>query len=77
MSVQALAEYVVCALVDDVAAVDVSVDEQGEGLMVRIDVAEADRGALIGRGGRTIRALEVLLAVADRDGRPVAVDLVD
>lgn len=77
MSVLALAEHLVRALVDDADAARVSVDEQGEGLMIRIEVSDADRGSLIGRGGRTIRALETILAVADREGRPVAIDLVD
>lgn len=53
-------EMVVKALVDDVDAVDVrEVDHQGTTL-IEVRVAPADMGKVIGRQGRTIRALRSL-----------------
>lgn len=51
---------VVKALVDDVDAVDVrELDQQG-GTLIEVRVAVSDMGKLIGRQGRTIRALRSL-----------------
>ena len=51
---------VVKSLVDDVEAVDVrAVDHQGATL-IEVRVAPADMGKVIGRQGRTIRALRSL-----------------
>ncbi|HSS22743.1 MAG TPA: KH domain-containing protein [Pyrinomonadaceae bacterium] len=53
-------EMVVKALVDDVDAVDVrEVDQQGKTL-IEVRVAPGDMGKLIGRQGRTIKALRSL-----------------
>jgi uncharacterized protein len=53
-------EMVVKALVDDVDAVDVrEVDQQG-GTLIEVRVAQTDMGKLIGRQGRTIKALRSL-----------------
>jgi uncharacterized protein len=53
-------EMVVKALVDDVEAVDVrEVDQQGKTL-IEVRVAPGDMGKLIGRQGRTIKALRSL-----------------
>jgi uncharacterized protein len=57
-------EMVVKSLVDDVEAVDVrEVDQQGATL-IEIRVGPADMGKIIGRQGRTIRALRGLAYVA-------------
>jgi predicted RNA-binding protein YlqC (UPF0109 family) len=53
-------EMVVKALVDDVDAVDVrEVDQQGKTL-IEVRVAPGDMGKLIGRQGKTIKALRSL-----------------
>jgi uncharacterized protein len=53
-------EMIVKALVDDVDAVDVrEVDHQGATL-IEVRVAPGDMGKIIGRQGRTIRALRSL-----------------
>jgi predicted RNA-binding protein YlqC (UPF0109 family) len=53
-------EMIVKALVDDVEAVDVrEVDHQGVTL-IEVRVAPGDMGKIIGRQGRTIRALRSL-----------------
>lgn len=51
---------VVKALVDDVEAVDVRELEQQKGTLIEVRVASSDMGKLIGRQGRTIRALRTL-----------------
>ena len=57
-------EMVVKSLVDDVNAVDVrEVDQQGATL-IEVRVAPADMGKIIGRQGRTIRALRGLAYAA-------------
>ena len=53
-------EMVIKSLVDDVEAVDVrEVDHQGTTL-IEVRVAPGDMGKVIGRQGRTIRALRSL-----------------
>lgn len=50
---------------------DVSVDEidEGDATILELDVAPEDRGLVIGRRGRTVEALRVLVdAVARRKG---------
>ena len=57
-------EMVVRSLVDDLEAVDVrEVDQQGATL-IEVRVAPADMGKIIGRQGRTIRALRALAYIA-------------
>lgn len=51
---------IVKALVDDEAAVDVREVERNGATLVEIRVAPEDMGKIIGRQGRTVRALRVL-----------------
>ena len=65
-------------LVDDPDAVRVEeVDEDGV-LVLRLHVAEADRGKVIGRQGRIARALRTIVrAGAAREQRRVQLEIVD
>jgi predicted RNA-binding protein YlqC (UPF0109 family) len=48
------------------------------GQVVEVSVAPGDRGRLIGKEGRTIRAIRSLVsAAASRDGRRVMVEVLD
>ncbi len=69
---------VVKALVDDVDAVDVrEVDQQG-GTLIEVRVAQTDMGKLIGRQGRTIRALRSLAhAVSQKKRHRFMVEIVE
>ncbi|MDT5061922.1 MAG: uncharacterized protein QOH63_2381 [Acidobacteriota bacterium] len=55
---------IVKALVDDTEAVEVREVERRDVLLIEVRVAEADMGKLIGRQGRTVRALRSLLHAA-------------
>jgi predicted RNA-binding protein YlqC (UPF0109 family) len=57
-------ELVVKSLVDDVEAVDVRELEQPGATLIEVRVAPADMGKIIGRQGRTIRALRSLAYAA-------------
>jgi predicted RNA-binding protein YlqC (UPF0109 family) len=65
-------------LVDEPEAVRVDqVEEDGE-LVLRLYVAEADRGKVIGRQGRIARALRTIVrASAVRERRRVRLEIVD
>lgn len=62
-------EKIVRALVDDQEAVAVSTDEGGSTVRIEVRVAESDMGKLIGRQGRTVRAIRSLLHAASQKGR--------
>ena len=71
-------ELIVKALVDDQAAVDVrEVDHNGTTL-IEIRVAQDDMGKVIGKQGRTIRALRSLVhAVGYKNDRRFVLDIVE
>ena len=71
-------EMVVKALVDDVEAVDVrEIDQQGATL-IEVRVAPGDMGKVIGRQGRTARALRSLAyAVSLKKKRRFILDIVE
>lgn len=62
---QGLLDYMVRALVRDVDAVEVTGGADG----LVINVEEDDRGLVIGRQGRTIRAIETIMGAASEGGR--------
>jgi predicted RNA-binding protein YlqC (UPF0109 family) len=69
--------YIAKGIVD--APDDVRVDEEeGDGVLrLLLTVAPDDRGKVIGRGGRTIRAIrDVMRAAATRSGVNVQVEIV-
>jgi predicted RNA-binding protein YlqC (UPF0109 family) len=58
-------ELILKALVDDAEAVDVREIERDKATsIIEVRVAQTDMGKLIGRQGRTVRALRVLLRAA-------------
>ena len=75
---QSLVLFLIEGLVDapETARVREVKGERGE--VVEISIAPTDRGRLIGKEGRTIRAIRSLVsAAASRDGRRVMVEVLD
>lgn len=74
--VRELCEYLVLGLVDEPDAVKVTVEMTDEAIVLRIVVAPGDRGKVIGRGGRVVRAIRsVVRAGAVKSGRRVLVEV--
>ena len=57
-------ELIIKALVDDDAAVDVREIDRNGATLIEIRVAPEDVGKVIGRQGRTVRALRALCSAA-------------
>ena len=74
----ALLEDLARRLVDEPDAVRVDQSEEDGELVLRLYVAEADRGKVIGRQGRIARALRTIVrASAARERRRVRLEIVD
>lgn len=72
-----LVEYIVCGLVDDEAAVSLDVTDGEEGALIEVSCSEEDAGRVIGRRGRTIKAIRTLArALGQRVGTAVEVEVV-
>lgn len=71
-----LVEYIVCGLVDDEEAVSLDVTDGADGSLIEVSCAEADAGRIIGRRGRTIKAIRTLArALGQRVGTSVEVEI--
>jgi predicted RNA-binding protein YlqC (UPF0109 family) len=72
-------EMIVKALASDAEAVDVREIERDERtVVIEVRVAESDMGKVIGRQGKTVRALRSLLhAVSMKRGRRYVLDIVE
>lgn len=57
-------EKIVTELVDEKDSVEVSESAQGSSVTLEVRVAESDMGRLIGKGGRTVKAIRSLLFFA-------------
>jgi predicted RNA-binding protein YlqC (UPF0109 family) len=65
-------------LVEDKDAVRVEAIERDRSTVLELSVAQDDLGRVIGRGGRTAKALRTVLDVAARhQGRRAVLDIVD
>ncbi len=71
---QELVRFIVSELVDNKDAVKVEMD----GDVVQITVAKDDMGKMIGRQGRTAKAIRTIVkAMGEREGRKYTVDILE
>ena len=69
--------YLIKNLVDQPDAVDVQIIEGQQGTLVEVRVSPEDVAKIVGRGGRTIKALRTIaMIVGARFGRRVRLDLI-
>jgi len=59
-----LVEYIATSLVDQPDAVNVKEVEQDDAIVIELRVAKEDLGKVIGKQGRTARAIRSLLSAA-------------
>lgn len=57
-----LVTYLACSLVDDPDAVEVTIIEEDRAVVLELSVAKDDLGKVIGKEGRTARAMRALLS---------------
>ncbi len=73
-----LVEFLCRELVDDPDAVQVTESSDDRGMRFEVRVAPEDMGMVIGRGGRTAKAIRSVVRVAaTRQGTSAYVDIVD
>ena len=71
-------EFIVKALVDDVDSVDVREVKRNDATLIEIRVAPDDMGKVIGKQGRTVRALRALThAVSLKKKRRFVLEIVE
>jgi predicted RNA-binding protein YlqC (UPF0109 family) len=76
--VKELLEYLARELVEDPDAVEVTEKHDDRGTLLSLRVGPDDRGKVIGRGGRTARAIRSVVKVAGiRAGERVSVEIVE
>jgi uncharacterized protein len=76
--VRELLEFLAREIVDDPDAVQVTETEDDRGTLLSLRVAPDDMGKVIGRAGRTARAIRtVVKAAAIRSGARVSVEIVE
>lgn len=75
---QELLEFIARRLVEHPDEVVVHAEESDQKIVLRLQVAEADIGKVIGRSGRTAQALRVVLAAAAaRQGKRAILEIVN
>ena len=70
--------YIARSLVEHPDQVSVTEVEEGDELTLQLRVAPEDMGKVIGRQGRIVKEIRVLMkAVAQRKGKRVSVEILD
>jgi predicted RNA-binding protein YlqC (UPF0109 family) len=71
-------ETIAKSLVGEPDAVEVSEFEDGKNVRIELRVADSDMGRIIGREGRTVKAIRSLLyAAGQKHGKRFMLDLVE
>jgi predicted RNA-binding protein YlqC (UPF0109 family) len=72
-----LIEFIAQSLTSNPEAVRVTESDEGDQIVIRLEVAPEDKGKVIGRQGRVAQAMRVLLRVAAvKDGTRAALEIV-
>ncbi|MBU0665549.1 MAG: KH domain-containing protein [Proteobacteria bacterium] len=75
---QELVTYIARSLVDNPDAVNVSMSEEDDTITIGLAVAKEDLGKVIGKQGRTARAMRSLLAVtAGKENKRSRLDILE
>lgn len=73
-----LVAFIVASLVDDPAAVQVTETDGDDAVVLELRVAKEDLGKVIGKQGRTARAIRSLLSVAaGKDNRKARLEIAE
>lgn len=73
-----LVEFLAQSLVDNPDEVRTRLRDRDDQTVIELEVAQADLGKVIGRQGRTARAMRIILgAAAQRSRRRYTLDIVD
>lgn len=71
-------EKIIRSLVGDADAVEVSESSDGKNVRIEVRVGESDMGRVIGREGRTVKAIRSILFIAgQKHGRRYQLDLIE
>jgi len=77
-NVRALIEHIAKALVDAPGEVFIDEYEDGDEIVIELEVAEADLGKVIGRSGRVARALRTVLSAAgSKQNKRYALEIIE
>jgi predicted RNA-binding protein YlqC (UPF0109 family) len=72
-----LIEYIAKSLVDDPSQVEVTEVRRGSSVILRLQVAQEDKGRVIGRSGRVANSMRSLLRVMGaRQGKRVNLEII-
>ena len=72
-----LVEFLAKSLVEDPSAVRVSEKQEGDSVVIEMNVAESDMGKVIGKQGRIAKAIRtVVKAASARTGKKYTVEIV-
>ncbi len=78
LTVRDLIEYIAKQLVDEPDQVRVEEVDRGEDLAIELRVAEDDLGKVIGKEGRTARAMRTLMSVVSAQrGRRIVLEILE
>lgn len=75
---KALVERIAQALVDDPSQVTTTEEMEDDTLVIKLSVAKEDMGRIIGKEGRTAKAIRTLLnAVATKDNKKAILKIIE
>lgn len=78
MRMKDLVEFMARSLAEHPDQVEITVAENEQGSVLELRVAKEDLGKVIGRQGRTVRAMRVILGAASaRAGQRVALEILE